>query len=153
MIEGLQPGSRKPPQEALPDSLLIPGCRLGLHRPQNSLPRAAGERSITSLEVSTVPTSISSAVGERCGFYPAGWLAPTSCLASSSCLHGLLSDSTISQWHPESHQASRDNDVLQKQTHAAGANGNSSSSLHNGALDISHGLRYSGAWHELWQLR
>lgn len=84
---------------------------------------------------------------------PAGWMAPTSCLADLGCLPGLLSDSTISPGHPGTHGTSRKNHVRQEQAHATGADGNSSSHAHNGALGVIHGLWCSGAGPELWQSR
>ena len=65
--------------------------------------------------------------------HPTGWMAPTSCPANVGCLPGLLSDSTISQWHPRTHQTSRKKDVLQKQKHVARADGNSRSRVHSEA--------------------
>lgn len=62
-----------------------------------------------------LPVQLERAIHSR----PAGWMAPTSCPANVGCLPSLLSDSTISQWHPGTHRTSRKNDVLQKQTHAA----------------------------------
>lgn len=68
--------------------------------------------------------------------HPAGWMAPTSCPVNVGCLPRLLSDSTISQWHPGTHWASRKSDVLQEQMRAARPDGNSSRCAHSEALDM-----------------
>lgn len=128
---------QKTHQEALTAFSSPSGYRPGLRRLQDYLPwlrrhHFPGDFHGPHLHL---PVQLERGIHSR----PAGWMAPTSCPANG-CLPRLLSDSTISQWHPGTHGTSRKNDVLQKQMHAARADGNSRSHVHNEALDISHGL-------------
>lgn len=147
LVEELQPGSRKTQKEGSHHILFSFWLQAGPSQAPG-LPAVAAEASLPWRFPQSPPPSpvqLETGIHSR----PAGWMAPISCPANVGCLPRLLSDSTISQWHPGTHRTSRKNDVLQKQTHVARADGNSRSHVHNEALDIPYGLWYSEAWHEL----
>lgn len=103
---GYNPKAGRPIERA-PHSLLVPGYRLGLHRLQHYLPSLLRRETFLPGRFPPIPFSLHVHSERGIDSHPAGWMAPTSCPGNLGCLPRWLSDSTISQQHPGTHQTSR----------------------------------------------